>query len=166
MIDACGQSGNVMTVRPLTGHEPLLAQNVIGAVAAAQPGWGEVLTGALADGLPDSVRARGGDCFGVVVRESLVGTIVTFPEAETSGAWRLALWTLLPDWRGMGIGRLLAETAIEHARTQGATRILADIHTDCEAAFKLLRTLYFDLIDEVDPVGYEGVLHLRRVFAR
>ncbi len=58
------------------------------------------------------------------------------------GVLALGMW-VLPEWRGRGGGRLLAEAALE-SRPADVHKIELDVFTDNEAAIALYRSLGFE----------------------
>ncbi len=156
-------TANPMELAPLTPAEKGEAQGVIGAVLASVSVNLEATDRDELSRLPASFQADGGEFWAVRAKGAVVGTIGIRP-AGTPGEWRLKYLCLLPDWHRQGIGRMLAEHAIEYARKHQARRISVQSHTDWTASFKLFHSLQFQIVDEIDLKTYTGPFIMRRVF--
>ena len=71
----------------------------------------------------------------------VVGALGLNP-THAPGVLALGMW-VLPEWRGQGGGRLLAEAALE-SRPDDVHKIELDVFTDNEAAIGLYRSLGFE----------------------
>lgn len=132
-----------MNLHPLSLKEAPIAENIIGA---SLEGLDIPLTAHEKEDLhrlPFSFTDRGGLFFLLEIQESAVGTVGIRPLSPSSGIWEIAWLCLLPGWRGMGIGRMMAETAIAAARERGALAIVAQWDRRCDAAIALLERLSF-----------------------
>lgn len=75
---------------------------------------------------------------------------------ESGGTWRIQSLYLAPEWRGMGLGKTLLETAIHKARDGGGLRVAFEPPESGADAAALARRLGFK------PVGQKlTVLRLR-----
>ncbi len=156
---------NAVELRSLRPGEEGLAANVIGSVVAAQgldldeEGKSELRE------LPDAFRRNGGEFWVAVTPDSVIGTVGIRLIGPSSSEWELKWLCLVPHWRGMGLGRMLAEHAIAHARQHKAGRITMESHTACAGVHPLFESLGFKAIESEDWASYEGPYHLRRIFA-
>ncbi|MBN2712546.1 MAG: GNAT family N-acetyltransferase, partial [Planctomycetes bacterium] len=113
--------------------------------------------------LPQSYTNKGGEFWLVEVQDAVVGTAGIRPSA-TSGMWNLECLALVPAWRGMGLGRMLAEKAIQFAREKGATVIAVRLHPEMKAALSLFESLRFHPVGDFDPEEATQPFEMRRRF--
>lgn len=73
--------------------------------------------------LPSSYTDAGG-AFWVAVSDTIVGTCGVYPDGPT--AFELRKMYLDPRARGAGVGKRLLDTAVEFARSRGATELVLD----------------------------------------
>lgn len=139
---------NPMLLRAIAPHEAPLALSVVQSIQTLSDGEPPAETEAEIRGLPESFTAAGGRFWVQEVRGALVGTIGVRP-LPTDGAaaadWELKWLGVLPDWRGMGIGRMMAETALRFAREAGARQVRSLAHGGACELFFLLRSLGFQV---------------------
>ena len=83
----------------------------------------------------------GGEIFFALTDGEVVGTcaLLLLP----SGDFELAKMAVATRSRGLGIGNLLMEAAIDHARRRGAARIVLQSHASLRAAVSLYRKYGF-----------------------
>ena len=86
-------------------------------------------------------RARGGECWVVVMRDTIVGSLGVIRDAD--GALRLTHWFLAADLRGLGMGGLLLEEAFRFARTAGVPALRAAFLPVCRTAQAVLKVRGF-----------------------
>jgi RimJ/RimL family protein N-acetyltransferase len=87
-----------------------------------------------------SVESDEHHSFVLVEDGNVVGALGMNP-TDAPGVLALGMW-ILPEWRGHGGGRLLAEAALA-ARPAGVHKIELDVFTDNQAAIGLYRSLGF-----------------------
>lgn len=86
--------------------------------------------------------------FGGVRDRALVGVAVMHPEPWLAGitdAWKISAIVVEPENRRRGLGLLLVEACLDHARQQGATRLW------CRSSFEAIgffEAMDFDSISE------------------
>jgi putative acetyltransferase len=78
----------------------------------------------------------------VLLEEGEVIGAIGLNPTHAPGVLALGMW-VLPEWRGRGGGKMLAEAAIR-ARPDEAHKIELDVFTDNEAAIGLYRSLGFE----------------------
>ena len=86
--------------------------------------------------------------FGGIRDRALVGVAVMHPEpwlAGTTNAWKISAIVVEPENRRRGLGLLLVEACLDHARDQGATRLWCRSSFDAVAFFEAMD---FDSISE------------------
>lgn len=88
-----------------------------------------------------TILAPGGAIFVAVVGDAVVGTAAVVPHGP--GEVELAKLTVVPDRRGQGLGRRLAETCLAHARAHGARRAVLVSSSRLGAALRLYESLGF-----------------------
>jgi RimJ/RimL family protein N-acetyltransferase len=88
-----------------------------------------------------SVESDQHHSFVLVEDGNVIGALGMNPTAAP-GVLELGMW-VLPEWRGRGGGRMLAETAIA-ARPPEVHKIELDVFTENEAAIGLYRSLGFE----------------------
>ena len=77
---------------------------------------------------PESeIIAHGGEIFFALCEDKVVGTVALKREDDTT--FELTKMAVDESMRGHGCGRLLLDAALEHARTQGAKRVVLSSHT-------------------------------------
>jgi putative acetyltransferase len=93
-------------------------------------------------------QARGGG-FWVVEdgRGRVVGTCGLWLDPDKPGRCELRKMYLSPDWRGRGLGRLLLETALDHARTASRRRVELETNRAMTAAIALYESYGFREIE-------------------
>ena len=69
---------------------------------------------------------------------------------------------LKPELRGLGAGRILLESALQHARQLGYRSIRLDTLPTMETAIALYRAYDFHEIDPYRPSPIEGTLYLEK----
>jgi GNAT superfamily N-acetyltransferase len=85
--------------------------------------------------------------FGGIRDRALVGVAVMHPEPWLAGiaeAWKISAVVVEPENRRRGLGRLLVEACLDHARDQGAERLW------CRSSFEAVA--FFEAMD-FDSVG-------------
>jgi len=153
-----------MELRPIRAGQEKLALNVIGSVLTAMKiemdgvGRSELAT------LPNSFRGHGGKFWVAEANGAIVGTVGVKPVKDGGGEWAVKWLCLVPAWRGMGMGRMMAERAIDFARQKQATRICTEAHTADPALLPLFQSLRFQVVEDVDLKTHVGTYTLRRIF--
>lgn len=121
-----------------------LVENVLGAVLAQD---GRELTPELLQEIrtqPEGYRGNGGEVWVQEVNGALIGTVALRVTSGRAGTVHEIRWiAMVPAWRGMGIGRFLAETAIQHARDHQARAVLVRVPDEEAAAYALFESLGF-----------------------
>ena len=84
---------------------------------------------------------RGGFIFVALDGDTVAGVCALIPEVD--GAFQLAKMAVSPWFQGRGIGRLLANAAIAHARARGAPHVGLYTNTILGPAMGLYRSLGF-----------------------
>jgi len=67
---------------------------------------------------------------------------------ESGGTWRVRSLYLGPEWRGLGLGRTLLETAVQRAREGGGLRVAFEPPETGTEAAALARRLGFRLVGQ------------------
>ncbi len=116
-------------------------------------------------GLPGAFRRLGGEFWLVEAGGAGIGTIGICPLKEASGEWHIRFMCLQPAWRGMGIGRMMAERAIDFARQKRADRIVVGCPVNDPAMQPLFKSLGFQVVDAVQDESAPGMTTMRKVFA-
>ena len=109
---------------------------------------------ALLEDLPASVTAAGGSCLALHIGESICGSVAGRPSREYPGSWNLCWIALLPDWRGMGLGRQLGETLRDRAAEAGARAMRVALPARLSPLAGFFNTLGFR---EADPLADDGL---------
>jgi putative acetyltransferase len=93
-------------------------------------------------------QARGGG-FWVVEdgRGRIVGTCGLWLDPDEHARCELRKMYLRPEWRGRGLGRQLLETALDHARRTGRTRVELETNRAMTAAIALYESRGFRVIE-------------------
>ena len=100
---------------------------------------------------PGRVLREGGHIFSATIDGIVVGVAALFRDGPDQ--FELARMAVDPEYRGRGIGRALALTALQSARDEGATRVSLGSNTKLTPAIALYRSLGFTVVREgVDPV--------------
>ncbi len=103
---------------------------------------------------PDAtVIARGGEIFVALEGDTVIGVCSLVPASANS--WQLAKMAVSPSARGRGIGRLLAQAALDYASVVGASQVELFTNTVLAPAMGLYRSLGFV------EVPFEGAEHAR-----
>lgn len=84
---------------------------------------------------------RGGEVLFALVDGEVVGTTALLDAGE--GRFELAKMAVTEPWRGLGIGRRLAEAALERARARGAERVTLLTNPHLRRAMVLYLSLGF-----------------------
>jgi len=95
---------------------------------------------------PEAVIEKGGYIFTVLDDETVVGTCALFRAGEHE--FELARMAVDPGHQRRGIGKALAEHALERAREEGATRVFLLTNTILRPALSLYRTLGFGVVEQ------------------
>jgi ribosomal protein S18 acetylase RimI-like enzyme len=107
-------------------------------------------------GLPGEYATPRGALLMVAVNGVVAGCCALRPldSSDYAGASEMKRLYVRPAFRGLGLGRQLAEAALECARLAGYDCVLLDTLSDMEAA----RALYEDLgFDEVPPYYHNPI---------
>jgi GNAT superfamily N-acetyltransferase len=101
------------------------------------------------------ILAHGGSIFFALVGEEVVGTCALIRHAEKK--YELAKMGVERDYRGHGVGRKLAQAAIEKARLAHADEIVLATNRTLEAANRLYHSMGFHetRMDEIGPLPYK-----------
>jgi putative acetyltransferase len=109
---------------------------------------------------PESrILGHGGHILIAALRDEVVGCCALLPLPNR--AMRLARMAVREDLRGMGIGRLLLESAIAKARTLQALRIRLETSTRLPGAIHLYQSVGFR---RVEPNGEEAPMQRADTF--
>lgn len=95
---------------------------------------------------PESILRQGGHTFSAIIGERVVGVAALFRHNEHT--LELARMAVHANSRGRGIGRALAERALEHAVQSGAQRVLVLSNTVLAPAVSLYSSLGFEVLRE------------------
>lgn len=87
------------------------------------------------------ILAPGGYIFMAELKGAPVGTVALLREDE--GVFELAKMTVADSTRGLGVGRVLGEAAIAHARAIGATKVELLTNSSLTPAIALYHSLGF-----------------------
>lgn len=135
---------NRMQTRRMETEDRGLVENVLGAVLAQD---GRELTPDLVQEIraqPEGYRAAGGEVWVQEANGALIGTAALRVTSGRAGTVHEIRWiAMVPAWRGMGIGRLLAETAIQHARDHQARAVLVRVPDGESPAHALFESMGF-----------------------
>lgn len=99
---------------------------------------------------------RGGRIFIALFKGEPAGVCALQKLGGTSKSYGLSKLAVLPEFRGLGIGRMLCRTAIAEARKLGGGRVFLESNTVLKPAIKLYRSLGFREIPVENP-EYERV---------
>lgn len=101
------------------------------------------------------ILAHGGSIFFALVGEEVVGTCALIRHAEKK--YELAKMGVEREYRGRGIGRKLAEAAIEKARVAHADEVVLATSRILEQANRLYHSMGFHetRMDEIGPLPYK-----------
>lgn len=109
---------------------------------------------------PDDTRKRLGQGFGFVaeVAGQFVGTITVRPPQPGSPlplyraprTWSFGQFAVLPDMKGLGLGRRLHDHAVAFARARGARTMALDTALPAEGLIAMYRCWGYELAGEVD----------------
>lgn len=103
------------------------------------------------DDIERSYRARGGEFWVVETMDvQVAGTCGVWFDPEVENRCELRKMYLEPALRGRGLGQRLLDTAIEHARRAGRTRMELETNRAMTAAIDLYRARGFQ---EVEPAS-------------
>ncbi len=91
---------------------------------------------------------RGGQIFFAVEDEVVLGTAALMH--HTSGVYELAKMAVTPQAQGRGIGRLLMESAIDHARAVGMREIMLITNSSLTPALTLYESVGFERLPNVN----------------
>lgn len=154
-----------MEFRPLGEAERAVAHQVFASVAETSGLILEVRELEELRALPASCRGRGGEFWVVDVADSLIGTIGIRPLRGGTEAkeWEIKWLAMLPAWRGMGIGRMLVENALQFAAEKAAGRVRVSLHTSLVSACGLFRSLNFQPIETINEEDYQGAITFRKI---
>ncbi len=103
----------------------------------------------------DHIIKQGGFIFFARVQDKIVGTCALLKHAEKK--YELAKMGVSGPFRGQGIGRLLAQAAIDKARSLGADTLVLATSVKLEAANRLYHSLGFQAADRslIGPLPYK-----------
>jgi ribosomal protein S18 acetylase RimI-like enzyme len=127
----------------ITSFRPELAT----AFARLSRAWIEAmftLEPAEAEYLADPERhivRQGGEIFFALEREAVLGTCAAIPHGDHE--FELAKLAVIPEARGRGLGRALAEAVLQFARARGARRVMLVSSSRLEPALALYRSMGF-----------------------
>lgn len=125
-----------------------LVENILGAVLAGEGReLGPDLVGEIRS-QPEGYRAKGGEIWVQEANGALIGTVaLRVTEGRVGTVFEIRWLAMVPAWRGMGIGRLLAETAIHHARANQARAVLVRVPSETAPAYALFEDMGFTRAD-------------------
>lgn len=137
-----------MQTRNMEPGDRGLVENILGAVLA---GEGRELSPELIGEIqsqPGGYRAKGGEVWVQEANGALIGSVaLRVTEGRAGTVFEIRWIAMVPAWRGMGIGRLLAETAIDHARAHKARAVLVRVPSETAPAYALFESLGFTRAD-------------------
>ncbi len=114
---------------------------------------------------PGAIVEGGGHIFTAVEGEAVVGACALFK--TDSHEFELVRMAVDPNSQRRGIGRLLADHALDQARQDGATRVFLRTDTALDAAVHLYETLGFQVMPEGPDTKYSRCnLVLRRLYSQ
>jgi GNAT superfamily N-acetyltransferase len=93
------------------------------------------------DNPEQEIIAHGGEVFFAVKDGTVVGTVAL--KAETAATFELTKMAVDESQRGSGYGKLLLDSAIAHARANGAKNIVLSSHTSLTPALTMYRQAGF-----------------------
>ena len=85
----------------------------------------------------ESVIKPGGGIFFALAGETVAGTVAMIRMGDEG--FELAKMAVSPEFRGLGLGDALMRACVDHARSNGARRIILESNTKQEAAIRLYR---------------------------
>ena len=106
--------------------------------------------------LPGEYAAPGGHLLLAWVGDDLAGCGALRPiaDADYANACEMKRLFVRPGFRGLGLGRVIAEALIDEARRAGYSHILLDTLDDMEAARELYSSLGFE---EIPPYYFNPI---------
>lgn len=99
---------------------------------------------------------KGGEIFSAILNEEVLGVCALIKSNDNYFDYELAKMAVSPKAQGMGIGFLLAETAIKWASEKGASKIYLESNTKLQPAIKLYEKLGFKEVTGI-PSPYSRV---------
>lgn len=125
---------------------------------ARHEGFDETFEPLVAEILVDFLRNRDRSCeraFIAVRGDARLGSIFCV-KSGTEGVAKLRLFLVMPEARGQGLGRILLESCLDHARNTGFRRMVLWTHESHKAACALYEKRGFALTRS-EPVRSFGV---------
>jgi putative acetyltransferase len=102
---------------------------------------------------PATILRNGGHTFTAVVNEEAIGVVALF--RVSASEFELARMAVDPVHRGRGIGRVLADAALQRAKADGAARVTLLSNTKLVPAIALYRSLGFEVVSEGTHPTYQ-----------
>ncbi len=113
----------------------------------------EPIDATVLDNPDETVLKPGGQILFARIGETIVGTTALLKKDPDT--FELAKMGVTERWQGWGLGRRLAEAAIEYARQQNAQRIILYTAKKLKPAIELYRQLGFTEVELEKPPEYE-----------
>ncbi len=126
---------------PLTREEKDLALNIIGVALNLLDADFPAADRAELAGLPASYHADGGEFWKLTAKGTMIGTVGL--RAGADGVWELKWLCLLPGWRRLGLGKMMAQNVLAHAKTKGIKQVRVSLPGGRPALFGLFSSLGF-----------------------
>lgn len=107
------------------------------------------------------IQKKGGDIYLAMEGEEVVGTAALFPTAE--GELELGKMTVLPQWRGRGIARLLLDHCLQKAREKGVPYLILYSNSKLQRAIGIYEKAGFvHLVPEGGPYATADIKMIYR----
>lgn len=96
----------------------------------------------------ETIITPGGAIYLAQNNDRIIGSAALIKEGE--GVYELAKMTVVPDWRGKGISKLLIEVCLNKARALGARKVSLFSNDQLQTALQLYRTYGFTDVPVTD----------------
>lgn len=163
--------GDETALRAYCGADYMTVLTAIATAEATQYSWQYGLVAEVDGVMAGAIVGYDGGCLEalrtgtfVVLREH-IGRVPTIADETEAGEYYLDSIGVLPEFRGMGVGRALIAAFCDKAFTEGHERVGLIVDFDNPDAEKLYRSLGFERVGERLFFGHQ-MRHLQRQVKR